>query len=66
MKLAFSGQIFGKYSNIEFHENPSVGAELFHEERHTDMTKLVLAFRNFAKAPKMKNVCLEGSGSRQP
>jgi hypothetical protein len=33
-----------------------VGAELFHadEERQTDMTKLTVAFRNFAKAPKKR------------
>jgi len=29
-----------------------VGAELFHADRQTDMTKLTLAFRNFANAPK--------------
>jgi len=26
MKFEFSGQIFGKYSNIKFHENPSSGS----------------------------------------
>jgi hypothetical protein len=25
MKLEFSGQIFGIFSNIKFHENPSIG-----------------------------------------
>jgi hypothetical protein len=30
----------------------SVGAELFHADRRTDMTKLIVAFRNFANAPK--------------
>ena len=29
-----------------------VGAELFHADRRTYMTKLIVAFRNFAKAPK--------------
>ena len=29
-----------------------VGAELFHADRQTDTTKLTVAFRNFAKAPK--------------
>jgi len=29
-----------------------VRAELFHADRRTDMTKLIVAFRNFAKAPK--------------
>jgi hypothetical protein len=28
------------------------GAELFHENGRTDVTKLTVAFRNFAKAPK--------------
>lgn len=27
-------------------------AEVFHADRHTDMTKLILAFRNMANAPK--------------
>ena len=29
-----------------------VGAELFHADGRTDMTKLVVALRNFANAPK--------------
>ena len=29
-----------------------VGAELFHADRRTDMTKLIVAFRNMANAPK--------------
>ena len=28
-----------------------VGAELFHVERQTDITKLIVTFRNFANAP---------------
>jgi len=28
-----------------------VGAELFHADRQTDMTKLIVVFRNFAKTP---------------
>jgi len=35
-----------------------VGAELFHDGRtggRTDMTKLIVAFRNFANAPKNDN-----------
>ena len=35
-----------------------VGVELFHVDRQTDgrtdMTKLIVAFRNFANAPKMR------------
>jgi len=30
----------------------SVGAELFHADRRTDMTELTVAFLNFADAPK--------------
>jgi hypothetical protein len=30
-----------------------VGAELFHAERQTDVTKLAVAFRNFATTPKI-------------
>ena len=29
-----------------------LGAELFHADGQTDLTKLAVAFRNFAKAPK--------------
>jgi hypothetical protein len=29
-----------------------VGAELFHADRRTDMTKLIIAVGNFANAPK--------------
>ena len=29
-----------------------VGAEMLHADRRTDRTKLIFAFRNFAKAPK--------------
>ena len=29
-----------------------LGAELFHAGRQTDMTTLIVAFRNFANAPK--------------
>ena len=47
---------FWKISNIKFNENPSMGAVLFHADRRTyrqtDMSKLVVAFRNFANTPK--------------
>jgi hypothetical protein len=35
MKLEFSRQMFEKHSNVKFHENPSVGAELLHEDGWT-------------------------------
>jgi hypothetical protein len=33
-----------------------VGAELFHADGLTDMTKLIVAFRNFAHAPEKLNL----------
>jgi len=29
-----------------------IGAKMFHADGQTDMTKLIVAFRNFANAPK--------------
>jgi len=55
MKLEFSRHIFEKYSNIKFHENPSCGSRVVpcgHTDGQTDMTKLIVAVRNFANAPK--------------
>jgi hypothetical protein len=58
MKLVFSQQIFEKSSNIKLYVNCPVGPELFHADgwtdRQTDMTKLKVAFHNFAYAPKNK------------
>jgi 23S rRNA A2030 N6-methylase RlmJ len=44
-----------------------VGAELFHADRQTDMTKLVVAFHNFANAAKKEGkfhliTCHVGTG----
>ena len=36
IKLEFYRQVLQKYSNINFEDNPPVGAELFHAERGTD------------------------------
>ena len=56
IKLEFSQQTFEKYSNIKFRENRLVGDELFHAngrtDGRTDMTNLIVAFRNFAGVPK--------------
>jgi len=57
MKLELSRQVFEKYSDIKINENPSIGGpDLFHAyrrtDRQTDMTKLIVAFRNFANASK--------------
>jgi hypothetical protein len=32
----------------------SVGVEFFHVDGETDMTKVIIAFRNFANAPKLE------------
>jgi hypothetical protein len=55
MKLTFSQQIFEKYSNIKFHENPSCGSRVVpcgKMDGRTDLMKLIVAFRNFANALK--------------
>jgi hypothetical protein len=54
MELEFSRQIFEKYSVLNF-MNPSSGSRVvacWQTEGRTDMTKLIIAFRNFANAPK--------------
>jgi SpoU rRNA methylase family enzyme len=54
MKPLFSGQIFEKYSNIIFHENPSSGRRVVscgQTDGQTDM-KLIVTFRNLANASK--------------
>jgi hypothetical protein len=50
-KLEFSRQIFEKSLNIKLHENPSSGSRVVQYGR-TGMTKLIVAFRNVANAPK--------------
>jgi len=56
MKFEFSREILEKYSNINVMKIRPVQVELFHVERRrdgrTDVTKLIVAFRNFAKGPK--------------
>ena len=53
MKLGFSGQIFEKYSNIKFNENPCSGSRVVTCGRE-DMMKLIVAFLSFANAPKQE------------
>ena len=52
LKIEFSRQFLQKFLNIR-----PMGVRLFHDDRRTDgrtdMTKLIVAFRNFANAPKM-------------
>jgi hypothetical protein len=53
-KLSISRQIFEKYSNMTFHENPSNESRVVPCGRTDRQTKLIVAFRNFAKTPKHK------------
>jgi len=53
-KLEYFRQIFEKYSNIKFHENPSNRSRVVQRGRtvgQSDTTKLTLSLRNFANAP---------------
>jgi hypothetical protein len=53
MKLEFSGQTFEKSSNIKFHQNSSSGCRVVScgTDGRTEMTKLIVVFLNFSKAP---------------
>jgi len=62
MKGEFSRRILEKYSNIKFHENLSSGSQIVpwgHKDTRTqgqtDMTKVIIAVRNFAKEPKNRS-----------
>ena len=54
IKPEFSRQIFEKYTNIKFHENLYSGSRVVPcwQRGQRDMTKLIVAFRTFANAPK--------------
>ena len=52
MKLKFSQQFSKNLQISNFMKIRPVGAELFHADGRTDMTKLIAPFRNFANAPK--------------
>ena len=57
IKLEFSRQIV-EQSRIRFHQNPSSGRRVVSCGRtdvQTDLTKLRVAFRNFANAPRNSN-----------
>ena len=57
-----SRQIFQKYSNMKFRKNPSSGSRVV-PCGLTDMAGLVVAFRNFANAPKncSSDTCVKGT-----
>jgi hypothetical protein len=55
IKLEFNRQIFEKYPNAIYHENPTSESRVIpygQTEGRTDMTKQIVVFRNFSKAPK--------------
>ena len=53
MELEKSSRQISKNTEISnFIKIRPVGAQLFHADRRTDMTKLIVAFRNFAYLPK--------------
>jgi hypothetical protein len=62
MKIVFSRWVLEKYTHTKFNENSSSESRVFPREQtgrqadgKTDMMKLIVAFRNFAKAPKNLN-----------
>ena len=61
MKHESSRQTFEKYSNIEFHEHSLSGSRVVpcgQTDRRTDMTMLIVAFRNFPNAPENCSVVI--------
>jgi hypothetical protein len=49
----FSRQTFDRSTEVSnFMKLPSMGAELFHADGRMDMTKQIVAFRNFSRASK--------------
>ena len=56
--------VCNKSSTINYMKLHSpVAAELFHEDRRTDMTKLIVTFRNCANAPKNLQFHVVGTGT---
>jgi hypothetical protein len=58
MKLEMYWKIVEKSSNIKFHDNPCSGSRVV-PCRRTDMTRLIVAFRNFVIAPKKNCIFFE-------
>jgi hypothetical protein len=58
-KFNFLNNFFFNYSYVRFHENESSGSWVFpcgQTDRGSDMTKLIVAFRNYANALKVINI----------
>ena len=53
-------QMFEKYSNVKFNENPTSRSRVV-PCGQTDMTKLIVALCNFANATKKKKNCDYGN-----
>jgi hypothetical protein len=54
--INLSGWNLEEYQNIRFNKNPSIGNQAVpfgQKDKPTDLTKLIVAFRNFANAPKI-------------
>jgi hypothetical protein len=56
MKREFSGRILENTPILNFMKIRLVGAELFHADGRTDVTKLIVAFRNFPNLPESDRV----------
>ena len=56
MKLEFSRQILEKHKNIRLTPSGSRVVLRGRTDGHIDTTKLTVAFRNFAKAPKNQEI----------
>jgi hypothetical protein len=51
MKLEFSPHVSQNTETSNLMKIRPVGAELFHDDKRTDMTKVLVAFRSFANVP---------------
>jgi len=65
--LYFRVSFSEKYSNIKLHKDPSIESRCVpygraggQTDRQTDMTNIIVAFRNFAKKPKILPYAFSG------
>jgi len=61
MKLEFYQQIFEKKYLSDCMTIRPVGADLFHADGETEVTELIVAYRNFAKETKIELEMIEVS-----